>query len=310
MKRLELQVERLRDADCSVLILGETGTGKSVLARRLHELGARSRGPFIDVNCAGLSREFAESELFGYERGAFTGAQVPKQGLFEAAHGGTLFLDEIGDIDLQVQPKILKALDERRFRRLGDVRERSADVRLVAATHHDLLDAVKEKIFRADLYYRISTVTLTLPPLRERREDIIPLAYRMLGSSGATLAKDAEEQLLRYPFPGNIRELKNVVERALVLRNSDTIHASDLCFDGGETRSTPPSSSAVWRSIDGNRIAVPATLEDVEREHIRLALAAENGRIDTAAKRLGISRSTLYQKVKAYGLAFGRRAVS
>src|SRR5690606_32368284 len=168
--------------DCSLLILGETGTGKSHLARRIHAVGARCDGPFVDLNCAGLGRDLAESELFGHERGAFTGAQKTKVGLFEAAHGGTLFLDEIGDVDFQVQPKILKAIEEKRYRRVGDVRERAADVRLVAATHRDLAAAIEERRFRADLFYRIATVTLIVPALRDRREDIVPLARHLLAA--------------------------------------------------------------------------------------------------------------------------------
>ena len=258
----------------------------------------------MDVNCAGLTRELAESELFGYERGAFTGAQLSKPGLFDAACGGTLFLDEIGDIDLQVQPKILKVLDERRYRRLGDVRERTADVRLIAATHHDLLESVHEKRFRADLYYRLNTVTLTVPPLRERPEDIVPLANHLLAGTGARLTPAAEAKLFAYAFPGNIRELKNVVQRALVLHMGSGIDADDLHFDGAASRrSITPTASDVWIATDRS-----GTLEDVEREHIRQALAAENGRVDPAAKRLGISRSTLYQKVKVYGLTFGRKS--
>ena len=330
MQQVEQQVERLRDADCSVLIVGETGTGKSVLARRLHAVGARARGPLVDVNCASLSREFVESELFGHERGAFTGAHGAKQGLFDAAHGGTLFLDEIGDIDLQVQPKILKVLEERRFRRMGDVRERTADVRLFAATHHDLLEAVKNKTFRADLYYRISTVTLTMPALRDRPEDIVPLAYQMLGETTVELSRDAEASLLDYPWPGNIRELKNVIERALVLRLGHTIRASDLCFDASLPRvvaaapvaaapapvapmPAPAATSGITpvvRDTQGAPFAQVSTLEAMEREHIRMALAAENGRVEAAARRLGISRSTLYQRIKNYGLLPSRHRLA
>jgi len=304
MKRLEDEVERLRDADCSVLILGETGTGKSLLARRIHQLGARASGPFVDVNCAGLSREFVETELFGHERGAFTGAHAQKQGLLEAANGGTLFLDEIGDIDLQVQPKVLKVVEEKRFRRMGDVRERTVDVRLLAATHHDLLQAAERKTFRADLYYRISTVTLAVPPLRERAADVVPLAMHILAQLGAVadLATDAQEKLLTYHWPGNIRQLKNVLERALLLRRGAVIVADDIRFDSGSGHfAAPPSSSP---SIPTS--APPSTLEQVEREHIRLALAAENGRVEAAARRLGIPRSTLYHKLKTYGITAPR----
>ena len=306
MRQLDAEVERLRDSDCTVLILGETGTGKSVLARRIHDLGARSRGPFIDVNCAGLSREFFESELFGHERGAFTGALATKQGLFDAAHEGTLFLDEIGDIDLQVQPKILKVLEERRYRRLGDVRERATDVRLIAATHHDLLEAVERKVFRADLFYRVSTVTLRVPSLRERPEDIPSLVDHILTQEGAphvTLTREAWDKLTTYGWPGNIRELRNVVHRALLLREGDIVSASDVRFD------TEPRASTrmVAAQVSAPDSVSMRTLEEVEREHIVLALTSERGRVTEAARKLGIPRSTLYQKLKTYGIALPAR---
>lgn len=302
MKRVEEEVEKLHDADCSVLLLGETGTGKSVLARRIHSIGRRGSGPFVDINCAGLSKEFVETELFGHERGAFTGAHASKQGLFETANGGTLFLDEIGDVDLQVQPKLLKALEEKRFRRMGDVKERSVDVRLIAATHHDLLGAVARSAFRADLYYRISTVSIILPSLRDRREDLVPLAYHVLGDLGAKeaeLAVDAKQALLDHAWPGNLRELKNVLERALLLRSGNVIRADDLRFDG------PPSERRTVTAVDApphGPEVMPRTLSDVNREHIKNALIAERGRVEAAARRLGIPRSTLYQRIREYGL--------
>lgn len=298
IEELEDEIARLQDSDCTVLILGETGTGKTHLARRIHELGTRKRGPFIDINCAGLSRDFVESELFGHEKGAFTGAHAPKQGLLDAARGGTAFLDEIGDIDVQVQPKILKVLEERKFRRMGDVRERSADVRLIAATHLDLLDAVHRKAFRADLFYRISTVTLRMPSLRERIDDIPTLVREVLiqaGEPNITVAPDAWDKLLAYPWPGNIRELKNVIQRALLRRNGDVLSADKVCFDGSSRSSI--QMSAVRLTAPGT-----ATLEAMERTHICQALAMENGRVKDAAIRLGISRSSLYQKIKTYGI--------
>lgn len=303
-------VERLRDADCPVLILGETGTGKTVLARRIHAIGARPGGNFVDLNCAGLTHDFVESELFGHERGSFTGAHAAKPGLLDVAHGGTLFLDEIGDIDLRVQPKILKVLEEKRFRRMGDVRERDVDVRLIAATHHDLVQSVAERRFRADLYYRISTIKIVVPPLRERREDILPLALSMLQRRGftCTLAGSAEERLLNHVWPGNIRELKNVIESAAILRSGQVLSADDLRFDavaasGPGLRRVAPSSPDIEPLLGAT--ATSATREELERAHIQLVLAAENGRVESAARRLGIPRSTLYWKLKRYGLKGG-----
>jgi DNA-binding NtrC family response regulator len=302
MKQVEEQIERLRSMDCTVLLLGETGTGKSLLARRIHSVGARQNAPFVDINCAGLTREFVESELFGHERGAFTGAQIAKSGLLDEADGGTLFLDEIGDVDALVQPKLLKVLEEKRFRRMGDVRERSVDVRLIAATHHDLLALVGQKRFRADLYYRVSTVTIRVPALRERREDILPLCQEMLATLDPErevgLSRDAREALLEHRWPGNLRELKNVLERSLVLRSGPVIRGDELRFDD-TPRPEPSRTSAPPPS---------RTLSEMEREHIRGALAAEHGRVEAAARRLGIPRSTLYQRIKAYGLEPSKRS--
>jgi transcriptional regulator with GAF, ATPase, and Fis domain len=318
MRVLEEEVASLRHSDCTVLILGETGTGKSVLARRIHALGARACGPFVDVNCAGLTNDFVESELFGHERGAFTGAYATRSGLLEAAHGGTLFLDEIGDMDARVQPKVLKVLEEKRFRRMGDLRERSVDVRLVAATHCDLLEAVARGAFRQDLYYRISTVTLTMPPLRERREDLLPIAAEMLarlaGGTSVPISDSAADKLHEHSWPGNLRELRNVLERALLRRRSEAIQPGDLCFDPvkgniDKTRfhaaSPPPPVLRAPSRLLGDE-AGTATRDEIEREHIELALAVENGRVMAAARRLGISRSTLYSKMKLYAIARDR----
>jgi DNA-binding NtrC family response regulator len=294
MRLLEEEVQRLRGTDCPVLILGETGTGKTTLARRIHAISSRQAGSFVELNCAGLHGELVESELFGHERGSFTGAHARKTGLLDAAHGGALFLDEIGDIDMRVQPRILKVLDEKRFRRLGDVRERTVDVRLISATHQDLLTAITQNRFRADLYYRVSTIRLAMPPLRERREDIIPLATEILhelASPDVRFDHDALQKLLSYHWPGNIRELKNVIESAVILRSGDQVAARDLRID------EPPKSTRAPRSTTR-----PSSLasKTTTRAEIEQALAAEGWRVEAAARRLGIPRSTLYWKLKRY----------
>jgi transcriptional regulator with GAF, ATPase, and Fis domain len=222
-------------ADSPLLVLGETGAGKGVLARWCHRNGPRREEAFVDLNCASLSREFLESELFGYDRGAFTGAVTAKSGLLEIAHRGILFLDEIGDMDLAIQPKLLKVLEDKRFRRLGDVREREVSVRLIAATHHDLRDLVSAQRFRRDLYFRIGTLPLAVPPLRERAEDIPVLVDSLLSRIGAELGRQdmhvsraALTALVEYSWPGNLRELRNLLERAVLLTDGNTINVREL----------------------------------------------------------------------------------
>ena len=284
-------------SESPVLILGETGTGKGVLAQWIHEHSLRADEPFIDVNCAGLSREFLETELFGHKKGAFTGAVVAKAGLFEIAHNGTLFLDEIGDVDLDVQPKLLKALEEKRFRRLGDVHERQVDVRLIAATHRDLAALAAEEKFRRDLYFRINTFRLTVPPLRQRPEDIPLLAHDLLERLCAERGRDrlmldagTTKALIDYTWPGNLRELRNVIERAVVLCEGRALRRRDLRFDGEFEQPRPTAEMS------------HLTLEELERLHIAHVLEEERGRVEDAAKRLGISRSSLYHKISKYRL--------
>jgi DNA-binding NtrC family response regulator len=283
IRALREEARRVAAADGPVLILGETGSGKGVLARWLHANGPRAAQRFVDLNCAGLSRELLESELFGHERGAFTGAQAAKPGMLEVADRGSLFLDEIGDMDLQVQPRLLKALEEKRFRRLGDVRDRVVDVRLMAATHHDLPRAVAEKQFRQDLYYRLSVLPLRLPPLRERTEDVPALAQRLLGG-GVSLSREAEAALAAYSWPGNVRELRNVLERARVLSQKPVLEAEDLRLD----------------RRSGSEPDELLTLEELERRHIERALQRAGGKVTRAAEMLGIARSSLYQKLQRY----------
>jgi transcriptional regulator with PAS, ATPase and Fis domain len=275
---------------------GETGSGKGVLATWLHENGPRAEESFVDLNCAGLTREFLESELFGHERGAFTGAVNAKPGLLEVSHRGTLFLDEIGDIDPNVQPKLLKVVEEKRFRRMGDVRDRFIDVRLIAATHQDLRHLIETRVFRSDLYFRISTVPLAIPPLRERQEDIPAVAQALLNRicsdmarPRAELSTKALDRLRSYYWPGNIRELRNVLERALLFSDRPALEPGDLAFEPGpEHRSNSYQSD--W------------TLEELERFHISAAFSSENQNVEKTARRLGIAKSTLYQKLKTLHL--------
>ena len=295
IRELAAQARKVAASDSPVLIQGETGAGKGVLARWLHESGPRAEEPFVDLNCAGLSREFLETELFGHEKGAFTGATAAKPGLLEVAHRGTIFLDEIGDVDAQVQPKLLKVLEEKQFRRIGDVRDRRVDIRLVTATHQNLAELVREKRFRNDLFFRINTVPLRVPALRERVEDVPALAEQILeglaarwGFAKIALSADASEALRSHSWPGNIRELRNVLERAVLLSGSPLIERRDLRFEAAEPAAAP---------YDLDR-----TLIEVERQHIERVLRAEGGRVEAAAKRLGIPRSSLYQKIKRFGI--------
>ncbi len=298
VRALAEQAERVRLADRPVLIHGETGSGKGVLATWLHRNGSRSEESFLDLNCAALSRELLESELFGYEKGAFTGAVASKPGLLEIADRGTLFLDEIGDMDLAVQPRLLKVLEEKRFRRLGDVRDRQVDVWLVAATHQDLAALAEEKKFRSDLYFRISTILLRLPPLRERTEDIRVLAERLLRATAVELDRDeitlspaALRRLQAHSWPGNIRELRNVLERAALLSSARVLEPGDLGFDFDQA--APDALAGL-------------TLREAERRLIEQALTQERGHVERTAARLGISRSSLYQRLQKYGISLSR----
>jgi DNA-binding NtrC family response regulator len=295
IRRLEEQSRLAAATESPILIQGETGTGKSELARWLHRGSSRASEPMLELNCGGFSKEFLETELFGHEKGAFTGAVAAKVGLLEAAHRGTVFLDEIGDMDLQLQPKILKALEEKRFRRLGGVQDRKVDFRLIAATHRKLDRLVQEQAFRSDLFYRISAIQIAVPPLRERSEDIPIFAQLLLdrltadcGREPMHLSHSALMKLQRHTWPGNIRELRNVLERALMGAKSSMIDALDLDFA---------------TSLEGQNPGGPSnlTLKELERHYIIQVLNEEGGHVDRAAKRLDIPRSTLYQKLKAFG---------
>jgi DNA-binding NtrC family response regulator len=295
MRHLEAEARRLATSDGAVLILGETGTGKGVLARWLHENGPRRQEALVDLNCAALSGELLASELFGHEPGAFTGANRRKPGLFEVANRGTVFLDEIGDMDLGIQARVLKVIEEKRFRRLGDVRDHQVDVRLIAATHRDIRRLIQERAFREDLYYRISAFPLRIAPLRERREDVPLLARGIVdrlasrrSHSSISISPEALEELGAYDWPGNIRELRNVLERALLVCEG-AIRPGDFQF-GGRLGAPAPR-------------AEPLTLEEVERRHIEEVLRLESGHVARTARRLGVSTSSLYDRLRKFGLA-------
>jgi DNA-binding NtrC family response regulator len=302
MRELARQVDLVSGSlHTTALLLGESGTGKSFVAQLIHARSPRARGPFVEVNCAGLSATFLDSELFGHERGAFTDAREMKRGLFEVADHGTLFLDEIGDLDPALQPKLLKVLETRTFRRLGGTRELTVDVRLVAATNRDLEEYVRGGRFREDLFYRLSVFPLTIPPLRERsRDDVMELVLASLRDlhdrhpdSPAQLVPRALELLVGYTWPGNVRELRNALERALVLAR-------------GEERITPEHLPDAVRAPGAPRArrndSEVLTLQEMERRHIERTLHVAGGNRTLAAEKLGISRATLHAKIKQFGL--------
>src|SRR5580658_3263864 len=299
LRRVLQMVETVASGDSTVLLLGETGTGKELIARAIHNHSPRIARPFVKLNCAAIPTGLLESELFGHERGSFTGAIAQKIGRLEVAHQGTLFLDEIGDIPLELQPKLLRALQEREFERLGSTRSQKVDVRIVAATHRDLEGMILEKQFRSDLYYRVNVFPICIPPLRERPEDIpllvqhfVQQATRRMHKTIDTIPSETVEALIRYRWPGNIRELENVIERAVILSPGSVLQLSlrDL-----KSRITP-----------GQNPDRHQTLEEVERNHIlkilketKWVLSGPGG----AAARLGLNRSTLYFRMKKLGIA-------
>jgi two-component system response regulator AtoC len=292
MRELAAMVEKVADSPSTVLITGESGTGKEVIARRIHALSSRAEAPFVAINIAGMPETLLESELFGYERGAFTGAERRKIGMFELASSGTLFLDEIGDMPLHLQVKLLRVLQERRIQRLGSTQPVPVDARFIAATHQDLSAKVREGLFREDLFYRLNVVRLEVPPLRERLDDLPLLAGQILvrlnarlGKAVRAIAPEALEALRSYPFPGNVRELENLLERAMIFAEGDALGLSDLALP----RAARPLPS-------------PATLDGLERQAIIAALQRWEGHRTRAAAELGISRRTLLNKIKQYGI--------
>ncbi len=291
------QVRKVAATDTTVLLLGESGTGKEVVANALHRESRRRDGPFVAVNCAALSVSLLESEMFGHEKGAFTGASATRRGRFELADGGTLFLDEVAELDPQLQAKLLRVLEQRRFERVGGVREIEVDIRLVAATNRDLGEEIRARRFRNDLYHRLAVFPVRLLPLRDRPMDIEPLAAhllariaRQMGRPPPSLSGSALLRLAGYAWPGNVRELANVLERATILAEGPAIEAEHLGLDA---RPAPEAGGAVFPAV---------TLDELEREAIRQALQATGGHRKQAAARLGIGLRTLYDKLKQHAL--------
>ena len=289
-----------------VLVTGETGTGKELAARALHFDGVRREGPFVEINCSSLPLQLLESELFGHERGAFTDAKERKVGLVEAAEGGTLFLDEIGEVDLAIQAKLLKLLEERSVRRVGSTRERKVDVRIVSATNQDLERMVREGRFRSDLFFRLRIVTLHMPPLRERREDVLPLARhfvalhgRRYGKKNLRLAPEVEHALLAHAWPGNVRELQNMLEQTVLLAQENTIRLEDITL----TRAFREADMPVRGSVDElpqGAAAGSTNLTDMERHLVRHVLERNGWNVSRAAMELGITRDKLRTRMDRY----------
>mgnify|MGYP003982604275 FL=1 len=302
MKKILHSVNKLKDTKSNVLVLGESGTGKGIIARTIHEQSNRKENPFVTVNCSILSPTLLESELFGHEKGAFTGADKLKIGRFEFADGGTVFLDEIGEIDKSTQTKLLRILQEKVFERVGSTKTISTDIRIIAATNSDLEKAVEQNLFRRDLYYRLKVIVFQLPPLRERREDIPAFAEFFLEKYGGELNKSTQkfdkecmDALVSYDYPGNIRELENIVERAVVLADEDVIHVSDL----------PDEIQYRKKGIFDRQIVAPEktkSISEMEKDVIFKTLLECSWNQSMAARLLGLSRDKLRYRIKKYGL--------
>jgi len=304
MAALLAEAENAARTDSTILLQGESGTGKDVLSRFIHSKSSRAGTPMITVNCGALPETLFESEFFGYERGAFTGATSLRRGLLEAADGSTLFLDEIGDLEPQMQVKFLHFLERGRFRRVGSTRDQNADVRVIAATNRDLPEEVRLQKFRADLFYRLNVVALTVPPLRERREDIPKLVDHFLdifrnrfNRPALDLSKEARQYLQDYSWPGNVRELRNHLERAAAISPGDVIEVGQLSGIDSESSSARPGSSAAAATAPQS---AAVTLEELEREHILRVVKESDGNRERAAAILGISARTLYRKLREY----------
>ncbi|MFQ2387989.1 sigma-54 dependent transcriptional regulator [Aeromonas dhakensis] len=328
-------ISQVAETDANVLILGESGTGKEVVARAIHELSARSAGPFVPINCGAIPAELLESELFGHEKGAFTGAIAARRGRFELAQGGTLFLDEIGDMPLPMQVKLLRVLQERMFDRVGGGKPIQADVRIIAATHRDLEAMIRTQVFREDLYYRLNVFPIETPPLRDRADDIPLLLQELLNRHAELhqgmirLTQRAMESLMQYPWPGNVRELSNLLERLLILYPQQIVDVADLpsryrllpCEPRDERltemderdalaavfQDPPeldlPASHARAMQLPEEGVNLKEMLADLEVELIRQALESQDGVVARAADLLGMRRTTLVEKMKKYGMS-------
>ena len=302
MRHLFTQIQTAAAGDISVLIQGETGTGKELVAKSIHDKSQRKAGPFVAINCAAIPTELIESELFGYERGAFTGANERRIGQFEHANTGTLFLDEIGDMPLILQAKLLRVLQEREFQKIGGTSTISIDIRVLAATNRDLENAIRAGYFREDLYHRLAAFPITVPPLRDRREDIPILAAHFLKKYAAAekknirdISTDALQMLMNHDFLDNVRELENTIARAVLYETTDRLQPQSLLLHQTQEGSQPATSSPT----DATTIL---PLDEVERRAIVHALKVTDNNIPEAARALGIGRSTLYRKLKEYNL--------
>jgi DNA-binding NtrC family response regulator len=305
MRRVFETLQKVAETDLTVLIRGESGTGKELVAQALHQRSGRRGRPFVAVNCAAISPELVESELFGHEKGAFTGADARRQGRFEAADGGTIFLDEIGDMAPATQAKVLRVLQERSFERVGGNQPLQVDVRVVAATHRNLEEEVAQERFREDLYYRLKVVEIDLPPLRERREDIPALAQRFLeqvterlGREPRPIGEAALARLVRHRWPGNVRELQNVIEQAAVLASGPEIAEDDLHLPDAEGG---PAAAAESRAL-GFSEAKKSVVEEFERRYLLDALRRNDGNVSRTAEAIGMVRQSLQQKIRDLGL--------
>jgi DNA-binding NtrC family response regulator len=312
LRQVSQQLHRAAETGATVLLEGESGTGKELFARTLHALSSRNDGPFVAINCAAIPDTLLETELFGYEKGAFTGAAARKPGRFELAHGGTLFLDEIGDLPLALQAKILRALEEKQFERVGGTQSLRVDVRVVAATNRHLKQRVAERQFREDLYFRLSVFPIQIPPLRERVDDVLILARHFVEKfcrdlkKTLSLAPGAIDELRAYQWPGNVRELQNCIERAVILTEGDAIHARHLNLSFRQASASAAPVVSPWEQIDLSGTMTDAlrrVTEEVERRKIAKALQEANGNKAHVADVLHITYKVLLQKMKAYGIA-------